>query len=87
VTADWRVSLRDDRHAAEVSDTLAEPHAAVALASRATVSSRGAWVAARREDARWAKEYFLPWINRRLHGTSSGDGVGPKRPDLRPVTT
>jgi hypothetical protein len=71
----------------EVSGTLAEPHAAVALASRATVSSRGAWVTARREDARWAKEYFLPWVNRRLHGTSSGDGVAPKRPDLRPVTT
>jgi lysophospholipase L1-like esterase len=87
VTEDWRVPLRDDRRSAEVSDTLAEPHAAVALASRATVSSRGAWVAARREDARWAKEYFLPWVNRRLHGTSSGDDVAPKRPDLSPVTT
>jgi lysophospholipase L1-like esterase len=87
VTEDWRVPLRDDRHSTEVSDTLAEPHAAVALASRAAVSSRGAWVAARREDARWAREYFLPWINRRLHGTSSGDSVAPKRPDLSPVTT
>jgi len=87
VTEDWRVPLRDDRHSTEVSDTLAEPHVAVALASRAAVSSRGAWVTARREDARWAKEYFLPWINRRLHGTSSGDGVTAKRPDLGPVTT
>jgi lysophospholipase L1-like esterase len=87
VTEDWRVPLSDERKSAEVADTLAEPHAAVALASRAAVSSRGAWVTARREDARWAKEYFLPWINRRLHGTSSGDDVTPKRPDLRPVTT
>jgi lysophospholipase L1-like esterase len=87
VTEDWRVLPNDERRSAEVSDTLAEPHAAVALASRATVSSRGAWVAARREDARWAREYFLPWINRRLHGTSSGDDIPPKRPDLRPVTT
>jgi lysophospholipase L1-like esterase len=87
VTEDWRAPLRDNRGPGEVSDTMAEPGAAVALASRAAVSSRGAWVAARREDARWAKEYFLPWVNRRLHGASSGDNITPKRPDLGPVTT
>jgi lysophospholipase L1-like esterase len=47
--------------------------------------SRAAWLAARREDARWAKEYLAPWINRRLHGTSSGDGLSAKRPALEPV--
>ena len=47
---------------------------------------RAAWLAARREDARWAKEYLVPWINRRLHGTSSGDSLPPKRPALEPVT-
>jgi len=47
---------------------------------------RAAWLAARREDLRWAREYALPWVNRRLHGTSSGDGLPPKRPDLQPVT-
>jgi len=47
--------------------------------------SRAAWLAARREDARWAKEYLAPWINRRLHGTSSGDGLSAKRPVLEPV--
>ncbi len=47
---------------------------------------RAAWVAARREDIRWAREYALPWVNRRLHGTSSGDGMPPKRPDLQPVS-
>jgi lysophospholipase L1-like esterase len=48
--------------------------------------ARAAWVAARREDARWAREYLLPWVNRRLHGTSSGDGLPPKRPELLPVS-
>lgn len=47
--------------------------------------SRAAWLAARREDARWAKEYLAPWISRRLHGTSSGDGLSAKRPVLEPV--
>jgi lysophospholipase L1-like esterase len=48
--------------------------------------ARAAWVAARREDARWAREYLLPWVNRRLRGTSSGDGLLAKRPSLQPVT-
>jgi lysophospholipase L1-like esterase len=52
----------------------------------ASASARAAWLAARREDARWAKEYFVPWISRRLHGTSSGDEVSAKRPALQPVT-
>ncbi len=46
---------------------------------------RAQWLAARREDARWAREYAAPWLRRRLGGTSSGDGVPPKRPDLLPV--
>jgi lysophospholipase L1-like esterase len=48
--------------------------------------ARAAWVAARREDAKWAREYLLPWVNRRLHGASSGDGLPAKRPSLQPVT-
>jgi lysophospholipase L1-like esterase len=47
--------------------------------------SRAAWLAARRDDARWAREYLGPWLNRRLHGTSSGDGLSAKRPVLEPV--
>ncbi|GAA4069163.1 SGNH/GDSL hydrolase family protein [Nonomuraea soli] len=38
----------------------------------------------RREDARWLREFLMPWINRRLRGTSSGDGVTAKRPELGP---
>ena len=48
--------------------------------------ARAGWVAARREDARWARQHLLPWVNRRLHGTSSGDGLLPKRPALEPVS-
>ena len=48
--------------------------------------ARAAWVAARREDAKWAREYLVPWVNRRLHGTSTGDGLLAKRPSLQPVT-
>ena len=47
--------------------------------------TRAAWLAARREDARWAKQYLAPWVSRRLHGTSSGDGRSAKRPALEPV--
>ena len=46
---------------------------------------RSQWLTARRQDARWAREYAGPWVRRRLGGTSSGDGVPPKRPDLLPV--
>jgi hypothetical protein len=47
--------------------------------------ARAAWLAARRADARWAREYLAPWVSRRLHGTSSGDSVTAKRPFLEPV--
>jgi lysophospholipase L1-like esterase len=59
------------------------PAAAVDLAGR---PGGPGTLAARRADIRWAREYALPWVNRRLHGTSSGDGRAPKRPDLAPVT-
>lgn len=36
-------------------------------------------------DRAWAKEHLRPWIARRLHGRSSGDGISPKRPTIAPV--
>jgi hypothetical protein len=36
-------------------------------------------------EARWQREYFLPWVWRHLRGRSSGDGRGPKRPALAEV--
>ena len=51
------------------------------------LSRPSAWLAARRQDASWAREYAMPWVRRRLGGTSSGDSVPPKRPDLLPVSS
>jgi lysophospholipase L1-like esterase len=49
-------------------------------------NGRGSWLTARRDDAQWVREYLAPWVSRRLHGTSSGDGVTAKRPTLTPVS-
>jgi hypothetical protein len=51
----------------------------------AGLGDRGRWLAARRTDARWAREYAMPWLRRRLAGASSGDGLSAKRPDLLSV--
>lgn len=37
------------------------------------------------ENARWTKEFLVPWVSRRLTGRSSGDTVSPKRPTLEPI--
>lgn len=42
------------------------------------------WGTRRVEDARFARQYLLPWIGRRLTGRSSGDGRPAKRPQLLP---
>jgi len=36
-------------------------------------------------DVVWVGRYLAPWIVRRMRGTSSGDGIEPKRPTLAPV--
>lgn len=36
-----------------------------------------------RSHAQWAGRHGLPWLGRRLRGTSSGIGITPKRPTLR----
>jgi hypothetical protein len=60
--------------------------AKAAATSRADVLAQTAdWFAARRLDARWAREYAVPWVGRRLRGVSSGDGIPPKRPEMLPL--
>ena len=49
------------------------------------LDGRAAWLAARRSDARWARDYLAPWVSRRLHGASSGDGRTAKRPSLEVI--
>lgn len=43
------------------------------------------WLTARRADLQWLTEHAAPYVSRRLHGVSSGDGMLPKRPALAPV--
>jgi lysophospholipase L1-like esterase len=43
------------------------------------------WREARSGDLVWAREYFVPWVVRRLRHRSSGDGVTAKRPLAGPV--
>nr|WP_255372077.1 SGNH/GDSL hydrolase family protein [Cellulosimicrobium sp. CUA-896] len=38
-----------------------------------------------RQNAQWVRTHLLPWAQRRLRGTSSGDGRMPKAPELLPV--
>ncbi len=47
-------------------------------------SGRTAWLAARGQDARWARQYALPWVRRRLV-SAAADRTDAKRPDLLPV--
>jgi lysophospholipase L1-like esterase len=70
------VPVTEDWRFAQAAD-LARPSAAPV--------TRADWLAARRQDARWAREYLAPWVNRRLHGTSSGDGRTAKRPALEVI--
>ena len=44
------------------------------------------WLAVRRQDARWARQYAMPWVRRRVTGVSSGEGLPAKRPDLLPLS-
>jgi lysophospholipase L1-like esterase len=73
VTEDWRAPLAAEQ---------ARPAPASVNTGALT---RAAWLAARRDDARWAREYLAPWVSRRLHGTSSGDGLTAKRPKLEVI--
>ncbi|WP_442860539.1 SGNH/GDSL hydrolase family protein [Arthrobacter sp. zg-Y820] len=43
------------------------------------------WRTARTEDLSWAREYFMPWVVRRVRHRSSGDGIAAKRPDAGPM--
>jgi lysophospholipase L1-like esterase len=54
-------------------------------AGAAPAANDAGWLAARRRDARWARQYGVPWVSRRLRRASSGDGLDPKRPELLPV--
>ena len=78
-----RVALR----ACEVLDvpTAADWREPWPTAAAIASSPARAWLAARRTDLRWARIHAAPWVARRVRGVSSGDGIGPKRPELLPL--
>jgi lysophospholipase L1-like esterase len=43
------------------------------------------WLRGRQADLAWTTTHLLPWLRRQLSGESSGDGLAPKRPELRPL--
>lgn len=72
------------RMAGRVLDALGVEHAldAPALATLDEMDRRQR----RAADLAWARAHAAPWVQRRLRGTSSGDGLSPRRPTLAPVT-
>ncbi|MBE8528058.1 hypothetical protein ILP97_63200 [Amycolatopsis sp. H6(2020)] len=40
-------------------------------------------VQATRANLEWVRTFALPWVGRRLRGTSSGDSLSPRYPDLQ----
>jgi len=56
---------------------LATPGRSVGL-----VAAAATWALARWNDVAWLTQHAAPYLSRRLHGVSSGDGMVPKRPEL-----
>ncbi|MBB3050952.1 lysophospholipase L1-like esterase [Prauserella isguenensis] len=84
--SDDRIHLGPDGHrtvATAVLDTLGAGHTLrpVDLPIPADAPAQR-----RSENLRWLRTHVVPWIHRRLTGTSSGDGVTPKRPIPERVT-
>lgn len=90
---DWRMWAPDRIHMTE------EGHRRVALAAYETLGHapeaadwrvplppqpKSGRIDALRDNAAWARGYAAPWVQRRLQGRSSGDGIEPKRPSLSP---
>ena len=69
--------------AAMVLDTLAVRHTLEPLHPKDLPART--WREARAEDFVWAREYFVPWVLRRLRHQSSGDGIFAKRPEPAPI--
>ena len=53
----------------------------VAVPALPLLARREQWAA----NARWTRDFLLPWVHRRVTGRSSGDTVSPKRPGLSRV--
>jgi lysophospholipase L1-like esterase len=47
-----------------------------------TTGAARSWLSSRWSDVEWVTEHAAPYLSRRLHGISAGDGMAPKRPEL-----
>jgi lysophospholipase L1-like esterase len=47
-----------------------------------TAGAARSWLSSRWSDVEWVTEHAAPYLSRRLHGISAGDGMSPKRPEL-----
>lgn len=65
-----------------VLDALGVEHGLVQLERSTVERTRREQLA---ENARWTREFLLPWVHRRVTGRSSGDSITPKRPVLAPI--
>lgn len=82
VSADWRAPLADRCR------PLGQParnESAGRSERPGRAATAAAWLASRWNDVEWVCEHAAPYLSRRLHGVSSGDGAVPKRPALTPV--
>jgi lysophospholipase L1-like esterase len=93
VTSDPRLWHRDRLHtngeghrriAEAIAAALGLPGGDPAWSAPLPAATRAGRVARAGAHARWAGEFFAPWVLRRLRGVSSGDGLTAKRPDLLP---
>jgi lysophospholipase L1-like esterase len=73
---DWRAPLQLSPPGQEPCG----PAAGLGLVGAATT-----WAVSRWNDLEWVFEHAAPYLSRRLHGVSSGDGIEPKRPELSPL--
>ncbi|MBF6210068.1 SGNH/GDSL hydrolase family protein [Nocardia puris] len=76
--------LGHDLVARAVADTLGVPGADATWRDPLPVTRRGAREILATEFT-WAANHMLPWVARRIRGQSSGTGIEPKRPELRPL--
>jgi lysophospholipase L1-like esterase len=85
VPGDWRVPLSPASAPGPGNPGPRHPGPGNAGRGNPGPGDRARWLAARRADTRWAREYAMPWLRRRVSGASSGDGLSAKRPDLLPL--
>lgn len=78
-------SLGHERIAAALAHALAVPGVDDSWASPFPPARPGNRFRGWMSDSAWLFGHFLPWLFRHARGRSSGDGRGPKRPDLTEI--